>query len=113
TLPPRLSRVQVRRLQLAAEQGGGVGIFLRTRGPGSSVYAAASRWRVSPAPGERTIQRWTIQLIHGQGRLVGQTFLLEKSRDTTRTHLACARIAPAHSVHPPAAVVDHASVSQA
>ena len=103
TLPPRPSRVQVRRLQLAAERGGGVGIFLRTLGRGSSIYAAASRWLVAPAPGERTVQRWNIQLVHGQGRLLGQSFFLEKRRGSAQTNL----------VRPSAPLVDHAPISAA
>ena len=47
----RPTRVEVRRLQLAAEQGGGVGILLRPNliNSGSNIYAAATRWLVSPA----------------------------------------------------------------
>jgi protein ImuA len=78
---PKLSRIEARRLQLAAEQGGGVGIFLRPPGRASEIYAAATRWLVRPAPGERTIQRWTIQLIHGHGGRLGHTVTLECCRE--------------------------------
>jgi protein ImuA len=77
----KLSRLEARRLQLAAEQGGGAGILLRTTGPGSDIYAATTRWLVRPAPGERTIQRWTVQLIHGHGGRIGKTVTLECSRE--------------------------------
>jgi hypothetical protein len=79
--PERLSRIEARRFQLAAERGGTVGILLRQRGRGESVYAAATRWLVAPHPGERTIQRWKIQLLHGHGGRVGQTVFLEYSRE--------------------------------
>jgi protein ImuA len=78
---PQLSRIEARRLQLAAEQGGGVGIFLRPPGRVSEIYAAATRWLVRPAPGERTIQRWTVQLIHGHGGRLGNTVTLECCRE--------------------------------
>lgn len=77
----KLSRLEARRLQLAAEQGGGVGILLRPTGPGSDIYAAATRWLVRPAPGERTIQRWTVKLLHGHGGRIGKTVTLECSRE--------------------------------
>ena len=77
----KLSRLEARRLQLAAEQGGGMGILLRPTGPGSEIYAAATRWLVRPAPGERTLQRWTVQLIHGHGGRIGKTVTLECSRE--------------------------------
>jgi protein ImuA len=79
--PPVLSRIAARRLQLAAERGEGVGLFLRPRGAGSIHHAAATRWLVEPARGERTVQRWKIQLIHGHGGLLHQPVYLEYSRD--------------------------------
>ena len=78
----RLSFVQARRLQLAAEQGGGVGLLLRPADAISRPYAAATRWIVRPAPGERTVQRWIVKLIHGHGGRVGQSVLLEVCRET-------------------------------
>jgi hypothetical protein len=45
----RLSQIEARRLQLAAERGGGVGLFMRPDAPGiSNTYAAATRW-LSPS----------------------------------------------------------------
>lgn len=86
--PPtrRMSRIEARRLQLAAERGGSVGILLRQAGRGDDVYAAATRWKVSPHPGERTVQRWTIQLLHGHGGQVGNTVILEWRRETNSVH---------------------------
>lgn len=86
--PPPLSRVQVRRLQLAAERGGGVGLLLRPHDATATHHAAATRWLVEPARGERTIQRWRIQLIHGHGGRLHHCVYLEYSRDphTPETH---------------------------
>jgi len=78
----RLSRVEARKLQLAAEAGGGVGVVLRPTGRGSDIYAAVTRWLVEPARGDRTVQKWKLQLIHGHGGHVGHTILLEVSRET-------------------------------
>jgi protein ImuA len=88
--PGRLSRTEARRLQLAAEAGGGVGILLRAEGRHSSAeYAAATRWRVRPVPaGEPTLQQWELQLIHGHGGHAGQTVLLEACRETNSLHAA-------------------------
>jgi protein ImuA len=91
----RLTRVEVRRLQLAAELGGTVGLLLRPNLAGANIYSAATRWRVSPAPGERTIQRWHIRQIHGHGRRL--SFFLEKNRATGQTNF----------VSPPAPLVHH------
>jgi protein ImuA len=92
--PPRLSRITARRLQLSAERGGGVGLLLRnTNAPGIDCYAAATRWLVRPEPGERTLQRWNVQLIHGHGGCIGQTVILEVSRES---HSVRANAPPAH-----------------
>ena len=80
--PQFLSRVEARRLQLAAETGGGVGLLLRPAGKRSMHYAATTRWLVAPAPGERSVQRWRIQLLHGHGGRVGETVFLECDRET-------------------------------
>ena len=77
-----LSRVEARRLQLAAETGGGVGLLLRPTGKRSANYAATTRWLVAPARGERSVQRWRIQLLHGHGGRVGETVFLECDRET-------------------------------
>jgi hypothetical protein len=84
----RLSRLEARRLQLSAERGGGVGLLLRPAGKISAEHAAATRWLVTPAPGERTIQRWEVQLVHGHGGRVGQAVILEHSRETNRVRAA-------------------------
>jgi len=80
--PRRISRIEARRFQLAAERGGGVGILLRPYDRNAHIYAAVTRWLVAPALGERTVQKWRIQLVHGHGGRVGQTVILEHHRDT-------------------------------
>jgi hypothetical protein len=81
--PPKLSRVEARRIQLAAERGGGVGILLRPTGAASTHYAAATRWLVRPVPGDAAVQRWSVRLVHGHGGQVGKTIFLEVCREFT------------------------------
>ena len=76
-----LTRIEARRLQLAAEAGGAAGILLRPAGKASGIYAAATRWLIAPAPGERTTQRWTVQLLHGHGGRLNHAVTLECSRE--------------------------------
>jgi protein ImuA len=78
----RLTRIEARRLQLSAETGGAVALLLRPDDPRSVEHAAVTRWRVVPAPGTRLLHRWTMQLVHGHGGSLGQTVLLEHSRET-------------------------------
>jgi protein ImuA len=80
--PPRLSRVQARRIQLAAERGGGLGILLRPKQAVSWPYAAATRWLAAPARGRRNVQCCRVQLLHGHGGQAGQSVLLEMCRET-------------------------------
>lgn len=77
-----LSRVEARRLQLAAEHGGGVGVLLRhaARNANAAHYAAATRWLVAPARAKRSVQRWSVQLVHGHGGQVGRSVILESPR---------------------------------
>src|SRR5262245_63062411 len=84
----KLSRIEARRLQLAAEKGGGVGILLRPMDRSASIYAAATRWLIAPALGLRTTQRWKIQLIHAHGGRVGKTVILEHYRETNTLRAA-------------------------
>jgi protein ImuA len=78
-----LSQIEARRLQLAAERGGGVGLFMRSYSPGkSAAYAAATRWLVQPAPGGEDVQRWSMELLHGHGGQVGKVLQMEVNRET-------------------------------
>lgn len=98
----RLTPVQARRLQLAAEQGGGVGVLVRPEDKRSANYAAATRWRVTSAAadaaeqvGRELAQRWQVELAYGHGRHVGQRFVLEVDRETGRTVAVPERTRPA------------------
>lgn len=84
--PAWLSRIAARKLQLAAERGGSVGLLLRQTGRSSAHHAAATRWLIRLAPGERNVQRWTLQLLHGHGGRIGQTVCLEHCRETNHLH---------------------------
>jgi hypothetical protein len=99
--PPPLSRVQVRRLQLAAERGGGVGLLLRPHDAAATHHAAATRWLVQPARGERTVQRWRIQLIHGHGGRLHESVYLEYSRDPHHPQADRVRALPELADRPP------------
>ena len=56
----QLSQIEARRLQLAAERGGGIGLFMRTaHSRASANYAAATRWLVQPARGAREFNAGT------------------------------------------------------
>ena len=60
----------------------GAWVLLRQVGASSAHYAAATRWLVESAPGDRFVQKWQVQLIHGHGGRVGQPITLEVCRDT-------------------------------
>jgi protein ImuA len=93
TRPGRLSQAQARRLQLAAERGGGIGILLRTAADRTGPYAAATRWLIRPAPGWRSLQRWEVELIHGHGGHTGRSVILEVCLETN--HVRASEIAAA------------------
>jgi protein ImuA len=102
----RLSRVEARRLRLAAERGGGVGLLLRDAADADAAgeHAAVTRWIVRPEPGDRHVQRWRIQLIFGHGGRVGQSIVLEHHRDPHQP-LSTPRLA-ARPVRPAAELAD-------
>jgi len=77
-----LTFLQARRFQLAAERGSGIGILLRPMQAISQPYAAVTRWLATPAPGKRNVQHEHLKLIHGHGGHIGQSVLLEVSRET-------------------------------
>lgn len=79
----KLSLIDARRLQLAVERGGGVGIFMRPFSEATNThYAAATRWLIQPQIGDDEIQRWSVELLHGHGGRIGQAVLLEADRDS-------------------------------
>lgn len=87
----RLGWIEARRLQLAAERGGGVGIFMRPyTAQAAASYAAATRWLVRPVSGSNRMQRWSVQLLHGHGGRTGQVLLLEVDRETRAVRVSAA-----------------------
>ena len=79
-----LNQVEARRLQLAAERGGSVGIFIRPKS--SAIYAAATRMLVTPAAPTAMAQRWNLQILHGHGCQVGKNVVLEYNREEHTVH---------------------------
>lgn len=77
----RLTPVQARRFQLAAERGGGLGLLIRPVAH-AQEHAARTRWLVQPERGDPLVQRWRLRLIHGPGRPADEEFVLEVSRET-------------------------------
>ncbi|MCC7275113.1 MAG: damage-inducible mutagenesis protein [Alphaproteobacteria bacterium] len=82
-----------RRLQLAAEAGGGPALVLCRRAERRTASAARSRWRVAAAPGEGTAadgvgrSRWRVALVRCRGGGEGE-WLVEW--DDATDHLAVA-----------------------
>jgi protein ImuA len=56
-----------RRLQLAAYAGGAWGFLARPAREAGALSAAATRWRVSPAPSTTDNPRWTVHLMRCKG----------------------------------------------
>ncbi|MGK7864726.1 ImuA family protein [Falsiroseomonas sp. E2-1-a4] len=67
----RLDLTATRRLQLAAETGGALGLVLRPDAPNPDPSAAASHWRVGPLPsgGGHGLEdpRWQLELLRARG----------------------------------------------
>jgi hypothetical protein len=78
----KLNQIEARRLQLAAERGGGVGIFMRPQRAAGDSYAAATRWLIQSYPGGPGKQRWSAELLHGHGGQTGKVLLLEVDRES-------------------------------
>ncbi len=63
----RLSLTESRRLQLAAEAGGALGLLLRPSWEMGELSAARTRWRLSPAISADSDQRWMVELLRCKG----------------------------------------------
>jgi hypothetical protein len=92
----RLTQVEARRLQLATERGGGIGLIVRNK-KSATYYAASTRWIVTSLRGDKSTRRWNVQLIHGHGGRIGQSAIFEVCRETNRMRafesVACRSVA--------------------
>lgn len=62
-----LNMAATRRLQLAAEAGGSLGLFARPMHERGELSAAATRWEVAAAPSASERARWTVHLSRCKG----------------------------------------------
>lgn len=62
-----LTLSEARRLQLAAEAGGGIGLLITTDSRTSAHSVAASRWRVTPLASESDRQRFQVEVVRCRG----------------------------------------------
>jgi protein ImuA len=92
---------EFRRLQLAAEAGGGIGFVLRPAGALSVPSFAVLRLLVSPVVSTGTARRVAIQTVRCRGGKEGQSLILEIDDETGHVH-SPAEVAAATSM-PPAA----------
>ena len=76
-MPDTLSLKESRRLQLAAEQGGGIGLLL-LRGP-ASTSAAQTRWECQPRCAEQPSWDWAC--LKGKNGEAGRWRMTEQLRD--------------------------------
>jgi protein ImuA len=73
-----------RRLQLAAEAGGGLGVVLNPGGAGRfAASALESRWRIDAAPaGDAIRPRWKVTLERCRGGAQGLRWMVERHEET-------------------------------
>lgn len=91
----RLSDRAFRRLQLAAEAGGGLGLLLRPASVRSQPSWAEVRLLVEPLPASRSSgRRVRIELLRCRGGMSGGAVELEVSHETNSVHLVSPLVAP-------------------
>jgi protein ImuA len=84
----RLSSVDGRRLQLAAEAGGGIGFFLRPASASRAPSFAAIRLLITPAaPSVQNNRRITMEIVRCRGGKAGQSVQLEIDDETGHVHV--------------------------
>lgn len=93
---PRLSSRTFRRLQLAAETGGSLGILLRPARARAEPSFAEVRWGVQALPSaESGVRRWRVELVRARRQREGGCVELELHDDGNRLHLVSAMAAAA------------------
>ncbi len=73
--PEYLTPLAFRRLQLAAEEGGTLGLLVRSTRAQHEPSWADVRWLVSPAPSEAGRRRFSVDVLRGQSRRDGALLL--------------------------------------
>ncbi len=101
----KLTPVQARRLQLAAENGGGRCFLFRPAAGRSLAYAAATRWLVRTVPGTADLQRFSITPLHGISNTSDSSNASDASNSFNASSL---RIDPSHPHD--AAIANHTSI---
>lgn len=97
----RLSMAESRRLELATQRGGGVGILLRPRGARDRPSCAPLRLLVTPVP-SRTLRRCVrVEVVRCRGAVPGESLVLEIDDETGHVY-APAALAPATAPRRPA-----------
>lgn len=95
----RLSSRTFRRLQLAAETGGSLGILLRPARARAEPSFAEVRWGVQALPSsESGARRWRVELVRARRQMAGGSVELELRDDGDRLHLVSAMAAATDSL---------------
>lgn len=97
-----LTMPESRRLQLAAEAGGTLGLLLRPPRELASLSVARTRWRLRPLSTHTTDPHWTLELLRCKGMRPAtedaRRWVVHHSHATSHVHLvpdAAGRAAPA------------------
>ena len=86
----RLTSPEYRRLQLAAETGGAVGLLVRPASARTMPSFASIRLRVAPCVCGELNRRIQVEVLRRRGGKAGQTFLLEIDHETGHVRVPAA-----------------------